>query len=515
MEPITRSEQYLASILGEDVVLPIPQSRIEYYLNAIAQNGIAPSSAGLINYDPDANYPDGSIGKEMHTLDGDVSQLKSQMNPTAEQIANLKNNWQSDKNYVGLFRQYPFPDAAFAQLGVKVYSDKKSFFTDYEPNAHKNTGGSTYYYSPVGNNSNAGTKDSPKQYMTRPLTDGDTHIFMDGIYTRGSIPEINKSVNVVAEHPGKAIFKNSDNYTYTLSDGVYSTARSNVVSVIVKINGMYMPLDVANSLANCKAAPLSFFSDSSTVYINAAGLFVPNDSNTFLNLGTGTPLFSIAADAEDISTYFEGLIFIGGHLGGVVAQNTSDYTFENHFNNCDFVGSYTTQSAANDNYSALGGKSYFYKCSASYARKDGFNYHAANSEAPLAVEIDCIAHDNGHNGWDNSNNGSTSHEGACVMRVNCVYYNNKGTNVADANNDTKTMMLSCLAFNSLSSDTAYSADYSTQQSGATAWLDGCKGYGSDWTIYAVTGTTMHLHECEKETTNGGGTIDAEWNPYSA
>lgn len=79
MEPITRSEQYLASILGEDVVLPIPQSRIEYYLNAIAQNGIAPSSAGLINYDPDANYPDGSIGKEMHTLDGDVDLLKSQI----------------------------------------------------------------------------------------------------------------------------------------------------------------------------------------------------------------------------------------------------------------------------------------------------------------------------------------------------------------------------------------------------------------------------------------------------
>ena len=45
MEPITRSEQYLASIIGEDVVLPVPQSRIEHYLNLIAQNGISPSSA--------------------------------------------------------------------------------------------------------------------------------------------------------------------------------------------------------------------------------------------------------------------------------------------------------------------------------------------------------------------------------------------------------------------------------------------------------------------------------------
>lgn len=84
MIPETRSEQYLASIIGEEVELPVPQSRIEHYLNIIAQNGVAPSSAGLINYDPDASYPDGSIGKEVHELDGDVSELKSQ-------IADLEN----------------------------------------------------------------------------------------------------------------------------------------------------------------------------------------------------------------------------------------------------------------------------------------------------------------------------------------------------------------------------------------------------------------------------------------
>lgn len=62
MVPITRSEQYLAAIIGEDVELPVPQSRIEHYLNAIAQNGIEPSSAGLISYDPEAPYPEGSLG---------------------------------------------------------------------------------------------------------------------------------------------------------------------------------------------------------------------------------------------------------------------------------------------------------------------------------------------------------------------------------------------------------------------------------------------------------------------
>lgn len=84
MIPETRSEQYLASIIGEEVELPVPQSRIEHYLNIIAQNGVAPSSAGLINYDPDASYPDGSIGKEVHDLDGDVSDLKSEIDGFAE-----------------------------------------------------------------------------------------------------------------------------------------------------------------------------------------------------------------------------------------------------------------------------------------------------------------------------------------------------------------------------------------------------------------------------------------------
>ena len=83
MEPITRSEQYLASIIGEDVVLPVPQSRIEHYLNLIAQNGISPSSAGLISYDPDADYPDGSLGAGMKAEAADVNDLKSAFDSVA------------------------------------------------------------------------------------------------------------------------------------------------------------------------------------------------------------------------------------------------------------------------------------------------------------------------------------------------------------------------------------------------------------------------------------------------
>lgn len=37
--PITRKEKYLANIAGQDIELPIPQSREEHYLNEIAKNG--------------------------------------------------------------------------------------------------------------------------------------------------------------------------------------------------------------------------------------------------------------------------------------------------------------------------------------------------------------------------------------------------------------------------------------------------------------------------------------------
>lgn len=88
MIPETRSEIFLANIAGEQNELPAPQSRIEHYLNAIAQAGdIHGGSAGAVIYDKDASYPDGSVGAAMQEMDGeisentsDISQLKSDFN---------------------------------------------------------------------------------------------------------------------------------------------------------------------------------------------------------------------------------------------------------------------------------------------------------------------------------------------------------------------------------------------------------------------------------------------------
>jgi hypothetical protein len=90
MIPETRSEIFLATIAGEEHELPAPQSRIEHYLNAIAQAGdIHGGSAGAVIYDKDASYPDGSVGAAMQEMDGEISENTSDISQLKSQIAEL------------------------------------------------------------------------------------------------------------------------------------------------------------------------------------------------------------------------------------------------------------------------------------------------------------------------------------------------------------------------------------------------------------------------------------------
>ena len=431
----------------------------------------------------------------------------------------VKSMFPADYYGTGIIEKYPFPDVAFNDIGVNVYSDGRSFFTDYKPSAHKNSGGTTYYIRPDGANQNDGlTPETAKRHIPSTQADGDTYILMDGYHGRNVFPTINKSVNIIAQNSGKAICVNSDNsYTYTLVEGTtYSAERSNVVSVLIKIGDDYTALKGVISVAVCKSTPFSFYSDTSLVYVNTGGIIVPDNTNCFLNLSLAKPFLSVLAENENINVYIEGIVLIGGSCGGLVAKNSASYTYQVHAYKCKFMGACKTTQQNYDAVSCLGGKGYFVECEASHAVKDGFNYHAYNSEAPKGIEIDCIGACNGRNGDNYTNNGSTAHEGGVVIRINGVYHDNIGANVADVHTDTKTLNLRCIAYDS-HGDTAQgsNADFSTQQATAIMWLDRCKTVGeSQYSIYAYSGTEMHLHKCEYINAQGAGTIDTTWNPYA-
>lgn len=93
MIPETRSEIFLANIAGEQNELPAPQSRIEHYLNAIAQAGdIHGGSAGAVIYDKDASYPDGSVGAAMQEMDGEISENTGDISQLKSAITDIQNN---------------------------------------------------------------------------------------------------------------------------------------------------------------------------------------------------------------------------------------------------------------------------------------------------------------------------------------------------------------------------------------------------------------------------------------
>ena len=438
---------------------------------------------------------------------------------TKQEAIKLKTMYPANCYGVGMIKKYPFPDSAFNNIGVKIFTDERSFFTDYMPETHKNSGGTTYYFSPTGANGNDGlTPQTPKKDVSNVTqVNGDTYVLMDGFYTRNCLASITKSVNIVAQHSGNVVVNNSDNnYTYTLVEGTtYSASRTNVVSVLVKAEENYVALAHASSIDNCKATPFSFYSDTTLVYVNTGGIITPNNENTFLNLSLNRPLWEVTPDTGNVNVYLEGITFIGGSCGGLVAKNTASYSVEVHAYKCNFYGAYNTTTKNYDAVSILGGKAYFKECEASYSRKDGFNYHAQNNVVPLAVEIDCVAKCNGTDGDGYTNNGSTAHDGAVVIRVNGVYHDNIGANVADVHNGTKTLNLRCVAYDSHGNPSqGANADFSAQQASAIMWLDRCKTSGdSDYSIYSYSGTSMYLHKCDYKNTQGGGTIVTDWNPY--
>lgn len=140
-----------------------------------------------------------------------------------------------------------------------------------------------------------------------------------------------------------------------------------------------------------------------------------------------------------------------------------------------------------------------------YSSKDGFNYHKNGNSIPNFVEIDCVGANNGNDGialatksyW---NNESTAHERVKGIRINCVYYNNYGENVADVSDGTITLNLGCVAFDSSAAKThiAACADFVAQQPGATMYLYGCKAFDSTSSAYAVADSTLYIKNCDFE-----------------
>lgn len=108
-----------------------------------------------------------------------------------------------------------------------------------------------------------------------------------------------------------------------------------------------------------------------------------------------------------------------------------------------------------------------------------------------------------------SQNCSTAHEGAKVIRVNCDYGYSQGGVVADANANTVSVNIGCVAHSSLwfgSDHQNYNVSFWTG-SGAIMYLIGCRSYGSNYDLSVEGSSSIYSDELfEKKYNDGSGTI---------
>ncbi|MGL4852902.1 MAG: hypothetical protein ACRC3Z_09720 [Phocaeicola sp.] len=209
------------------------------------------------------------------------------------------------------------------------------------------------------------------------------------------------------------------------------------------------------------------------------------------------------------SCYIENITFVNGIEGSLrcyIENNTSVVTCYK----CVF--NYSTGASSLGGFRAQGGNYYMIECEASYNYYDGFNYHKTNNGyIPHVTEINCKGFFNGSLPVESdyySDNGSTIHDGAKAIRLNCEYGYCRGGIIADVNPGTVSYNIGCIAYSSTIKDTNldFSANYYCGTS-ATMYLIGCKSHGSVYDISVSSKGQVITDNTFTNNYNNGGTIE--------
>ena len=379
-------------------------------------------------------------------------------------------------------------------LKGKLYRTFEGIATTFDVASLKPTteNGKTYYIAPNGNDSNSGEdREHPLTKLSTAIgkADVETIIVTDGIYNLGRVGgSFTKGVNIVADENAKPIFVMSRDKTWAKTDGytyIYQTTdTANTFYGVVKANarnseGDLLYYTLVESLADVESTENSYYVSGHDIYIHSESA----PTKTYV-LVSGVNCHATLSNGETI--YVEGCEFIGGNYGGfrITNGNASKKPLA-LFKNCGFSKSYMGNALYLQGCSGI-----LQGCYASYASDDGFNYHATLDVVPDSIEINCIGRHNGTTG-NNTNNGSTTHDGAKILRLNCEFYDNIGPNVADVNNSLS-FNYGCVSHDSNGSTTNKSG---FQCQGGVMWNDTCSAYGNLQNFQAYLGGTLYQHNC--------------------
>lgn len=386
-----------------------------------------------------------------------------------------------------------------------------NFRTTFDVANLQYTDGVTYWVSELrGNDGAPGTFEQPLARINEALRKENVGTVMveSGIYGRHqgishSIPPLLGdnlgSVSIKAVPGHEVILTQHDITPWTHHSGsVYKKDRSSVKQVLDlarPVSGYeYFSLTLVNSVAEVAQVEDSWFTDGATVYVHIRGGEQP-DSRTLAPM-LGTEMLYMTGGKL---LYLEGITFVGGRYQLRVDATETEKP-KVYVKNCKFLHS---KNVGTERGVTLNGVSeaILQDCIAANNTSDGFNYHGLHGVAPKVIEINCMGINNGETG--NKQNGSSIHDGGKIIRVNGVYFNNRGPNVADVNEGTESLNYGVTAFASVADNVNQNSDF-TVTSGAKMWLDNCESYSSVFSLDARTEGVIYTRKgsFEGETVEG-------------
>ena len=503
-------------------------SRITLSANATTGNITAPSDAVLLyiavvnnssqNQSPTSVIINGvemvyNIRKKIDSLSADVGDLGEEIQEISTRIADESSNafserrlldlWGMRTGYDGIYAPVDLSSLSFLDdVNMELYNSGYKVKHNIDLSSFKNTPTAT---SIVNNQSDLQSAIGSESV--------NTIIVKSGRYTGITI---NKSVNIIGEE-GTIFAPAVIGFTTTSTAGTYRTSSNSVTANpvnVYQIADINTPIFLTHvgSVSDVTSTPGSWFWSQSvnSVYVHLLNEQETDGSDIVIAQSTDTSVIKTKASAPNAKIYLEKITVIGGKSNIWAEDATSSTAQKLVAKDCKFFCA-----SLSNALSLRGVNGYFQNCECAYAKLDGFNYHKNDSANNAGgdntgilsngLEVDCIGHDNGitDTGTSYSDNGSTCHDGGKMLRINGVYYNNKGGNVADTSSSTVSYNYGCYAFDSTAPVDTNRADF-WAQNGTQMYLYGCRSAGdSQYNLWAgASGATIHTSKCEYTTTTG-------------
>ena len=316
------------------------------------------------------------------------------------------------------------------------------------------SGYSTVYVDSVnGDDSNDGTQGNSVKTLNRGIylaqklmTDNNKEVIIDiaenSVFYYDDYPtNQNFSKSCVIRADKSATIFAGKKPTFTQSGEYYISEALTAYTVIGCVDtsevddyGIFKTMTVVSSVSDVEETENSYYIDTTNkiVYVHPAASIddiVVIFSDKY-SMWAGANPFTASA-----FIMFENIRFVGNATASARAAATVGETIIRtiYMKNCIFEHGFTNNCVSFNDFEYT----YLVNCVSGFCKYDCYNYHFTRKPTPtnaVVVEVNCISKESGYyNENDASDNLTTCHDGANILRCGCHGYNGNGAMCADVN----------------------------------------------------------------------------------